>query len=157
MEGTKYTSNENCGLVGNSVSRVQTFETRFRVWDQKLTVFKYSPRPSLKHLWNLRTIPRPRRVQNRETRCFESESSFWTTKSENFGSCLLIFSLPPLKFDSEFETECKTPLKIEADSETETSPEPRDSVFRVRDERLGKFWLALGSNFCQYAAIILQW
>ena len=50
------------------------------------------------------------------------------------------FYRTPQKFDSDSETESETPFKIESDSETETSPEPRDSVFRVRDERLGKFW-----------------
>ena len=61
-------------------------------------------------------------------------------------SCFESFSFHPrtLKFYSE--TGSKTPLKIEADYKTETSPEPRVSVFRVLDESLGKLWYPTFGN-----------
>ena len=45
-----------------------------------------------------------------------------------------------LKFESESETETYLTMYNETESESETSLKPRASIFRVRDERLGKFW-----------------
>ena len=91
-------------VLGCRVSRVPVFETRFRDWDQKLLVFESSPRPRLRQLWISRPIPRPRRVPNRESRCFESESPFCTTKKGFFLLKSFYFSPSPLDFDSESET-----------------------------------------------------
>ena len=92
------------GVAKHRVSRVPVFETRFRVWDQKLLVFESSPRPRLRQLWISRPISRPRRVPNRESRCFESESPFCTTKKGFFLLKSFNFSPSPLDFDSESET-----------------------------------------------------
>ena len=82
---------------------------------------------------------RPRRVPNRELRCFESESPFYCTKSWSKNVRILWFLPSPSKFRFRIRFRVYDDLKIESDSETVTSPEPRVSVFRVRDEGLGKF------------------
>ena len=58
--------------------------------------------------------------------------------SKNVQILWFLTSLSKFRFRVRFRV--LDDLKIEADSETETSPEPRVSMFRVRDERLGKFW-----------------
>ena len=76
------------------------------------------------------------RVLSRETRYFESETPIFHIKpveiSPNFKS--------DTNFESDSESETGLTLNIETESESETSLKTRDSVFRVRDERLGKFW-----------------
>ena len=42
-------------------------------------------------------------------------------------------------YESESETESIQSHWLDSESETETSPDTRDSGFRVRDEGLGKF------------------
>ena len=75
------------------------------------------------------------RVLSRETRYFESETPIFHVKpveiSPNFKS--------QTNFESDSESETGLTLNIETESDSETSLKTRDSAFRVRDERLGKF------------------
>ena len=95
------------------------------------------PRPSLVQLCKTRPSPRLRRVLDRETRYFESESLIPLYKRPPKWSDSKLETSKELKFESESETE--TCLTMYNETESETSLRSRDSQFRVRDERLGKF------------------
>ena len=95
------------------------------------------PIPETIKSWGLSL--RPRRVPNRETRCVKSESPFYSTKSWSKNVQILWFLPSPSKFRFQIRFRVYNDLKIESDSETVTSPEPRVSVFRVQNEGLRKF------------------
>ena len=58
---------------------------------------------------------------------------------------------PEFRFQIRFRV--YNDLKIESDSETVMSPEPRVSVFRFLDERLRKFWSMGSLKVAWYAEI----
>ena len=98
------------------------------------------PRPSPVQLSKTRPSPRLRRVLDRETRYFESESLIPIYKRPPKWSDSKLETSKELKFESESETETCLTMYNETESESETSLRSRDSLFRVRDERLGNFW-----------------
>ena len=77
------------------------------------------------------------RVLSGESWYFESETKIFHIKPVEISPYFK--SETNFEFDSESETGLT--FNIETESESETSLKTRDSVFRVRDERLGKFCL----------------
>ena len=106
---------------------------------ETLWLSKSIPRPSLVQPCKTRPSPRLRRVLDRETRYFESESLIPIYKRPPKWSDSKLETSKELKFESESETETCLTMYNETESESETSLRSRDSQFRVRDERLGKF------------------
>ena len=109
------------------------------------------PIPETIKSWGLSL--RPRRVPNRETRCVKSESPFYSTKSWSKNVQILWFLPSPSKFRFQIRFRVYNDLKIESDSETVMSPEPRVSVFWFLDERLRKFWSMGSLKVAWYAEI----
>ena len=105
------------------------------------------PRPSLVQPYKTRPSPRLRRVLDRETRYFESESLIPLYKRPPKWSDSKLETSTELKFESESDTETCLTMYNETESESETSLRSRDSLFRVRDERLGNFWNKVFSTY----------